>query len=154
MSIPRSKYEEDVFINNHTTVWGSWWKDHQWGYKCCKQTIRNSYCTGAAGIEAAEASADLMKANIARKESAEDTHAPVEEKRLATWGTEVPDDLVLDQQKLAEALKKEDEKRREERDERKRKYNVKYNDEVTPEEMEAYRMKKVLHDDPMRDLLH
>nr|XP_016506297.1 PREDICTED: pre-mRNA-splicing factor SLU7-like [Nicotiana tabacum] len=154
MSLPRSKYEEDVYINNHTTVWGSWWKDHQWGYRCCKQTIRNSYCTGAAGIEAAEASADLMKANIARKESAEDTHAPVEERRLATWGTEVPDDLVLDEQKLAEALKKEDEKRREERDERKRKYNVKYNDEVTPEEMEAYRMKKVLHDDPMRDFLH
>lgn len=71
MSLPRSKYEEDVYINNHTTVWGSWWKDHQWGYKCCKQTIRNSYCTGAAGIEAAEASAGLMKANIARKEAAE-----------------------------------------------------------------------------------
>lgn len=35
-----------------------------------------------------------------------DTHAPVKEKRLTTWGTEVPDDLVLDQQKLAEALKK------------------------------------------------
>ncbi|KAL6990305.1 hypothetical protein U1Q18_049777 [Sarracenia purpurea var. burkii] len=37
--LPRSKYEEDVYINNHTCVWGSWWKDHQWGYKCCKQTI-------------------------------------------------------------------------------------------------------------------
>lgn len=71
ISLPRSKYEEHVYINNHTTVWGSWWKDHQWGYKCCKQTIRNSYCTGAAGIEAEEASADLMKANIARKEAAE-----------------------------------------------------------------------------------
>lgn len=67
MALPKSKYEEDVYINNHTTVWGSWWKDHQWGYKCCKQTIRNSYCTGSAGIEAAEAAADLMKANIARK---------------------------------------------------------------------------------------
>jgi hypothetical protein len=71
VSLPKSKYEEDVFINNHTTVWGSWWKDHQWGYKCCKQTIKNSYCTGLAGIEAAEASADLMKANMARKEAAE-----------------------------------------------------------------------------------
>lgn len=66
-ALPKSKYEEDVYINNHTSVWGSWWKDHQWGYKCCKQTMRNSYCTGAAGIEAAEAIADLMKANIARK---------------------------------------------------------------------------------------
>lgn len=37
--------------------------------------------------------------------NAEDT-APVEEKRLATWGTEVPDDLVLDQKLLSESLKK------------------------------------------------
>ena len=32
--------------------------------------------------------------------------APTEEKRLASWGTEVPEDLVLDEKKLAEALKK------------------------------------------------
>lgn len=69
--MPKSKYEEDVHANNHTSVWGSYWKDHQWGYKCCQQTIRNSYCTGAAGIEAAEAALDLMKANIARKEASE-----------------------------------------------------------------------------------
>lgn len=79
---------------------------------------------------------------------------PVEEKRLATWGTEVLEDLTLDQKRLTEALKKEEEKRREETDERKRKYNVKYNDEVTPEEMEAYRMKRVHKDDPMKDFLH
>lgn len=69
--LPRSKYEEDVYINNHTSVWGSWWKDHQWGYKCCEQTIKNSYCTGAAGIEAAEAAVDLMKANVAPKAASE-----------------------------------------------------------------------------------
>ncbi|KAK7271057.1 hypothetical protein RJT34_26652 [Clitoria ternatea] len=141
-ALPRSKYEEDVYINNHTTVWGSWWKDHQWGYKCCKQTIRNSYCTGAAGIEAAEAASDLMKANIARKEAAAEDSTPLQEKKLATWGTEVPDDLVLDEKLLAEALKKEDLRKREEKDERKRKYNVRWNDEVTAEDVEAYRMKK------------
>lgn len=70
-SLPKSKYEEDVYINNHTSVWESWWKDHQWGYKCCKQTIRNSYCTGAAGIEASESAANLMKANIDRKAASE-----------------------------------------------------------------------------------
>ncbi|KAL5659895.1 hypothetical protein ACJX0J_027020, partial [Zea mays] len=106
VSLPKSKYEEDVFINNHTSVWGSWWKDHQWGYKCCKQTIKNSYCTGLAGIEAAEASADLMKANMARKEAAEDEPVQHEEKRLATWGTDVPQDLVLNEKKLQESLKK------------------------------------------------
>lgn len=31
---------------------------------------------------------------------------PVEEKRLASWGTDVPEDLVLDDKKLADALKK------------------------------------------------
>jgi hypothetical protein len=35
-----------------------------------------------------------------------ETPAPAEEKRLATWGTDVPDGLVLDQKRLAEALKK------------------------------------------------
>ncbi|KAF9609296.1 hypothetical protein IFM89_015541 [Coptis chinensis] len=153
-ALPRSKYEEDVYINNHTCVWGSWWKDHQWGYKCCKQIIRNSYCTGAAGIEAAEAATDLMKANIARKEATQEDPTPVEHKNLATWGTDVPDDVVLDQKKLAESLKKEDERKKEERDERKRKYNVRWNDEVTAEDMEAYRMKKVHHDDPMKEFIN
>lgn len=32
--------------------------------------------------------------------------APAEEKRLATWGSEVPNDLMLDEKLLAEALKK------------------------------------------------
>ncbi|KAI3866031.1 hypothetical protein MKX03_024730 [Papaver bracteatum] len=153
MQIPRSKYEEDIYINNHTTVWGSWWKDSQWGFKCCKQSIKNSYCTGAAGIEAAEATTNLMKDNIARKEASEDKPAAAEEKKLASWGTDVPEDLILDPKRLNEALKKEDKRRREERDERKRKYNVKYNDEVTAEDMEAYRMKKVRHADPMKEFV-
>ncbi|KAL5781730.1 hypothetical protein ACOSP7_006759 [Xanthoceras sorbifolium] len=154
-SIPKSKYEEDIYINNHTSVWGSWWKDHQWGYKCCQQTIKNSYCTGTAGIEAAEAAADLMRANVSRKAASEDVQAaPAQEKNLATWGTDVPDDLILDQKKLAEALKKEDERKKEEKDDRKRKYNIRWNDEVTTEDMEAYGMKKIHHDDPMKDFLH
>ncbi|KAM7470119.1 hypothetical protein LguiA_008302 [Lonicera macranthoides] len=118
MALPKSKYEEDVFINSHTSAWGSWWKDHQWGYKCCKHFIRNSYCTSTAGIEAAEVRADLMKANIAQKEVAEEVPAMTEEKQLATWGTDIPEDLVLDQEKLALSLKKEDERKREEGRER------------------------------------
>lgn len=31
---------------------------------------------------------------------------PVEEKRHVTWGTDVPEDLVLDEKLLADALKK------------------------------------------------
>lgn len=42
----KSRYEEDVLINNHTCVWGSWWRDGQWGFACCHSTVKNSYCTG------------------------------------------------------------------------------------------------------------
>ncbi|XP_062539500.1 pre-mRNA-splicing factor Slu7 [Armigeres subalbatus] len=47
--IIRSQYEEDVFVNNHASVWGSHWKDGVWGYKCCESSIKNSYCVGDNG---------------------------------------------------------------------------------------------------------
>ncbi|MCJ1337684.1 mRNA splicing protein [Bachmanniomyces sp. S44760] len=51
-ALAKSKYSEDIFTNNHTSVWGSWWKDFQWGYACCHSTIKNSYCTGEEGKRA------------------------------------------------------------------------------------------------------
>jgi pre-mRNA-processing factor SLU7 len=45
----KSKYPEDVLINNHTSVWGSWWSDFKWGYACCHSLVKNSYCTGEQG---------------------------------------------------------------------------------------------------------
>lgn len=64
----RSKYEEHVLINNHTSVWGSFWKDFQWGYKCCHSFIKNSYCTGASGkdVQSSTASTMLMPSKVAR----------------------------------------------------------------------------------------
>ena len=47
--LAKSKYEEDKLINNHTTVWGSYWRDGQWGYKCCHSSVKNSYCVGKKG---------------------------------------------------------------------------------------------------------
>ncbi|WZZ30472.1 hypothetical protein YC2023_013873 [Brassica napus] len=44
-ALPKSRWEEDVLVNNHTTVWGSYWVDHQWGYRCCLQTEKESFCT-------------------------------------------------------------------------------------------------------------
>jgi pre-mRNA-processing factor SLU7 len=51
----KSRYAEDVFPNNHTTVWGSWWHNFTWGYACCRSTLKGSYCTGEAGRAAWEA---------------------------------------------------------------------------------------------------
>lgn len=45
----KSIYPEDVYTNNHSSVWGSFWKGGKWGYKCCHSFIRNSYCTGLLG---------------------------------------------------------------------------------------------------------
>lgn len=47
-----------MYVNNHTDVWGSWYDPSSgtWGYACCHSIIHISYCSGQAGIEAAEAS--------------------------------------------------------------------------------------------------
>lgn len=50
-SIAKSKYEEDVYPGNHTSIWGSYWKDSKWGYACCHSLLKQSYCTGAKGRE-------------------------------------------------------------------------------------------------------
>ncbi len=46
----KSKYEEDVKINNHQSVWGSWWNPELgWGYQCCHSTEKHSNCLGERG---------------------------------------------------------------------------------------------------------
>ena len=49
--ITKSKYEEDIFTNNHTSVWGSYYNrsTKNWGYACCHSSLHNSYCTGEIG---------------------------------------------------------------------------------------------------------
>uniref|UniRef100_A0A8R1TQY7 Pre-mRNA-splicing factor SLU7 n=1 Tax=Onchocerca volvulus TaxID=6282 RepID=A0A8R1TQY7_ONCVO len=44
-----SRYEEDKYLNNHKSVWGSYWKSGQWGFACCHSFIKNSYCLGEVG---------------------------------------------------------------------------------------------------------
>ncbi|KAL2000888.1 hypothetical protein VTN02DRAFT_2515 [Thermoascus thermophilus] len=56
----KSKYAEDVLNNNHTSVWGSWWHNFQWGYACCHSTVKNSYCTGEEGKRAFEEAGSML----------------------------------------------------------------------------------------------
>ena len=73
------------------------------------------------------------------------------------WGTDVGEDVELDKQRLEEALKKLDERDKQqlETDDRKRKYNSFQADSEMPteEEMEAYRMKKARDEDPMAKII-
>ena len=43
------KYPKDLLTNNHSSIWGSWWANFEWGYACCHSTIKNSYCTRSEG---------------------------------------------------------------------------------------------------------
>jgi len=45
----KSKYIEDEYVQNHTSVWGSFWTNGKWGYQCCHSLVKQSYCTGDAG---------------------------------------------------------------------------------------------------------
>jgi len=47
--IAKSRYDEDIYPGNHTSVFGSYYKDGEWGFKCCHSFIKNSYCIGEQG---------------------------------------------------------------------------------------------------------
>ena len=53
----RARRTSAVYPNNHPAVWGSYWEQGRWGYACCGQFIKNSFCTGAAGFAARKAAA-------------------------------------------------------------------------------------------------
>mmetsp|Transcript_17116 Transcript_17116/g.37218 ORF Transcript_17116/g.37218 Transcript_17116/m.37218 type:complete len:561 (+) Transcript_17116:42-1724(+) len=59
----RSRYDEDKFENNHTSIWGSFFSNGEWGFACCHSLIRRSYCTGADGIAAASAARAAVSAS-------------------------------------------------------------------------------------------
>jgi len=46
----RSKYEEDIHENGHSSVWGSYWHPILgWGFKCCYSFDKKSTCKGEEG---------------------------------------------------------------------------------------------------------
>lgn len=128
----KSQYAEDVFINNHTSVWGSWWKDFQWGYACCYSTVKNSYCTGDAGKQAAQETDRL-----ALEAEADSEEVP---KQIA-WQDEA------ENEKHIPNGVEEDDKAKEDMKARKRKLESMR--DGGEDELEAYRRRRVAADDPM-----
>lgn len=176
-AIVRSKYEEDVYINNHTSVWGSFWHDFKWGYKCCHSFIKNSYCTGVAGKEALIESStlSLLEQKIAdesdQDEKAATSSSPSDaaskkkkdkkhkKKKKKHHSSDSDDSEVEKIKKLKKALVEEDahQKKVDEllnMDERKRPYNSMYEVKApTEEQMEAYYIKRLRPEDPMSGFL-
>jgi pre-mRNA-processing factor SLU7 len=127
---PKSKYIEDVFPNNHTTVWGSWWHDFNWGFACCYSLVKNSYCTGEAGKEAF---AD-------------------EQRRKAGLDLDLEDVDYQDPTRLAIEDAPANDQEANSKRERKRKI-ADTGDGVTEKDMEEYRRKRLNAIDPMSKML-
>lgn len=134
----RSKYLEDILIQNHTCVWGSWWSHFQWGYACCHSTIKNSYCTGEEGKLA------------------------FEEANQRPTGGELEDLLVIKVPQLAGAHSERSEKQVDPKqtpeDEgepkvRRKRTLAEMKGMISEEEVEAYKRSKTVADDPMANYL-
>lgn len=93
--IPRSRYPEDVYPGNHTSVFGSWWRDGKWGFRCCHSFVKNSYCTGEEGIrgfeeeEAQRSGRTLLEQKA--KEGGDVQETEITRKRRASGEVEVED---------------------------------------------------------------
>ena len=70
-SMTKSKHEEDIHPGNHTSVWGSFWHEGKWGFKCCYSFEKRSYCTGASGRVNFETSLSNAAAAFERKPEAD-----------------------------------------------------------------------------------
>ena len=159
--IPKSKYEEDVYINNHTSVWGSFWEAGQWGYACCHSLIKNSYCTGKSGIEARERMEKELQSRTENKSLADQKRAEEEAENRDETPKINQKNKVLAEKERIKLLEKElrenpnANETEEEKDERKRGYNSLSADsfKVSDADMEAYRLKKKRFDDPMKDFV-
>lgn len=42
--LKNSRYIEGVYPGNHSSVWGSFYKNGKWGFACCRQTERDADC--------------------------------------------------------------------------------------------------------------
>lgn len=169
-AVAKSRYEEDVYSNNHTSIWGSFWENGCWGYACCCSMIRGSYCTGESGKMARKISRPTaFMAGSGEEEEEPRSLLEQHQAKMANQSkkgcrnpqAEIAEEEKVKEEKLRRALRKESEREKEAdrllaMDERKRPYNsMKADDAVFPtdEEMEAYRLKKRREEDPMASLL-
>lgn len=69
----KSKYEEDVLIGNHSSIWGSWFDpvNKSWGFACCHQTMKNAYCIPLKGRAVEDEPVDIGEAPAQVAEEAE-----------------------------------------------------------------------------------
>eukprot|EP00571_Detonula_confervacea_P003884 CAMPEP_0172324368 /NCGR_PEP_ID=MMETSP1058-20130122/51191_1 /TAXON_ID=83371 /ORGANISM="Detonula confervacea, Strain CCMP 353" /LENGTH=698 /DNA_ID=CAMNT_0013040631 /DNA_START=90 /DNA_END=2186 /DNA_ORIENTATION=+ len=172
------KYEEDIYLNGHTAVWGSYFHNgaFQWGFADDHSLIRSSYGTGANGRMANDdsnemqygsgvagsamlASARKMLEVIPKANNSSlngDTFKPNQQSKL--YGEAIDQHKEFDKEKLEAAMKRQRQQEEEAAATKggmnKRKYNsLNAEVDVTEEDMEAYRLRKGRGaEDPMANM--
>ncbi|KAL5604419.1 hypothetical protein BROUX41_002391 [Berkeleyomyces rouxiae] len=133
--IVKSRYAEDVFPNNHTSVFGSWWANFKWGYACCHSFVLNSYCTGEDGKRAWENS-EKQRSGIAMIEGVPSAD---EESREGDAVEESTNSKEVDSPAKERRVKK--------------RTAADMMDGVTEQELEEYRRRRTAAEDPMAQFL-
>uniref|UniRef100_UPI0037E80467 pre-mRNA-splicing factor SLU7 n=1 Tax=Semicossyphus pulcher TaxID=241346 RepID=UPI0037E80467 len=176
-AVARSKYEEDVLINNHICIWGSYWKDGFWGYKCCHSMVKQSYCTGEVGVGISNTDCVPFEEGLIEPQEEEEPKSLLEmhrdkmmkekkkkkkskkNKKHNSDSSDSEGEEKKKKEKLKKALEAEDKWEKDIKaimllDERKRPYSSLMEVKApTEEEIEAYQMKRPREDDPMASFL-
>lgn len=160
---PRTKYDEDVYEQNHTSVWGSFYSrtKRAWGYACCHQFVRGAYCIGELGIAAEEAAALQDKESLAafqsRKKEAASGIASSSGGSVgqadAAKGKDALRKAAEWQKVAAESEAKPAGEKAEGPMTNKRGYNSMTSVDVTSEDVEEWRLKRLKDADPMTKLM-
>ncbi|KAL1894484.1 mRNA splicing protein [Ceratocystis pirilliformis] len=133
--IVKSRYTEDVFPNNHTSVFGSWWTNFKWGYDCCHSFVMNSYCTGEDGKRAWENS-EKQRNGIPMIENSSSA--------AAVGGVEKPEAKTETEEETQGEAEPPAERRR-----AKKRTAADMMNGVTEKELEEYRRRRTAAEDPM-----
>jgi pre-mRNA-processing factor SLU7 len=170
-AVKKSKYEEDVHVNGHTSVWGSLYKDGKWGYACCDQVgDRNVRCSVNDPLleraivlppPAATVSAEAITAlePVIIQQPAKETR-PEYSDSSSDYSTSSSDEDEREKKRKEKKLKKKKEKKhkkRKERDEvdprlaaKRRRYENNIADrDMTEEEYQEFKKHKKHSEDPM-----
>lgn len=134
----KSKYVEDVLINNHTSVWGSWWFNFQWGYDCCHSMIKNSYCTGEEGKLAFEEAHNMRTGESLEDAPRQAIEAPPEDRPQLQAASLESADRAVDASTVPVPKKRT---------------LAEMRGGISEEELEAYKRSKGMADDPMAKFL-
>ena len=169
-SMTKTKYEEDIHPGNHSSVWGSFWHEGKWGFKCCYSFVKVSYCTGAAGrtnfesilavatsaFEKKSHSIEGNSADIEESSSEKKKHKKKKKKKDKKRRDDEDEDFETKVRKAMEKQQREEAEMEKVTDDRKRSYNSvsKNSDkELSEAEIEAYKRRRVREDDPMAGFL-